>query len=393
MSLERVQEVVEALGTRLGRGVTVDDHTMRLVASGPDFNDSDPARVWAVLNKRTRPEDVDYATLRSLTGPHWVPGDPDVQLYPRMCIPVRHDGGLFGFLWIIDRDSTLSEADVADGTMAADEIGRLLRERLALQDRDSALADYLLRQMISSDPEARTHAAAEALSHGMIRDDSHVAVLLGRPSGPDVSGGFAAVVREACRRQPPFTYLIAASERSAVVLLAERRPVGEAIGELAQRIVTAAARVGEPDKWRVAVGAPTQGLGAVARAYRQASIALRMAEQLPEFGPLVCWDELGPWALLGQWPESVLYDDVQPAGLTNLLRVQGAAQLLNTLEVFLDEAGDKQATARRLGVHRTTLYARLDRIEAVSGMSMSDGRDRLLLHLATKLHRLRPTPD
>jgi PucR C-terminal helix-turn-helix domain len=36
-------------------------------------------------------------------------------------------------------------------------------------------------------------------------------------------------------------------------------------------------------------------------------------------------------------------------------------------------------------VHRTTLYHRLNRVEQVSGLSLRDGRDRLLLHLALRL--------
>jgi DNA-binding PucR family transcriptional regulator len=39
-------------------------------------------------------------------------------------------------------------------------------------------------------------------------------------------------------------------------------------------------------------------------------------------------------------------------------------------------------------VDRTTLHHRLKRVEAITGLSLDDGLDRLRLHLALKLTRL-----
>jgi len=104
----------------------------------------------------------------------------------------------------------------------------------------------------------------------------------------------------------------------------------------------------------------------------------------------VRWSELGGYMLVAQLPHEVVGNDLVPPGLYNLLRGIGAADnLLLTVETVLDCAGDKQQAARQLGIHRTTLYTRLARVEEMTGMSMADGSDRLLLHLAVKLQRLR----
>jgi hypothetical protein len=58
MSVEQIQALADGLATRLGRAVVVDDRELRLVAASADFGDADPARVWSLLNRRTRPEDV-----------------------------------------------------------------------------------------------------------------------------------------------------------------------------------------------------------------------------------------------------------------------------------------------------------------------------------------------
>ena len=63
-----------------------------------------------------------------------------------------------------------------------------------------------------------------------------------------------------------------------------------------------------------------------------------------------------------------------------------------TLEAYLDRAGDAQAAAAALFIHRTTLYHRLRRIERIAGVDLRDGDDRLLLHMALRLRGTRLTP-
>ncbi|MDX3283485.1 PucR family transcriptional regulator, partial [Streptomyces scabiei] len=63
-------------------------------------------------------------------------------------------------------------------------------------------------------------------------------------------------------------------------------------------------------------------------------------------------------------------------------------ELAHTAEVFLDHAGQAGRTAAELGIHRQTLYYRLSRVEKLTGLSLTDGEDRLLLHMALKGARL-----
>jgi DNA-binding PucR family transcriptional regulator len=61
--------------------------------------------------------------------------------------------------------------------------------------------------------------------------------------------------------------------------------------------------------------------------------------------------------------------------------------LLQTLETYLDLAGDVQRTAARLNLHRSSLYYRLDRIAGLLASDLSSGFVRLELHLALKSRR------
>ena len=399
MNPDRVQQIVDALGSRLERGVAVDDHMLNLLAVGEDFGDADPARMWTLLHRRTRPEDVDYARLRGATGPVWIEANPELGLAARLCVPVRHEGQLLGFMWLIDRDRSLTGDQIEDARSTAAALGVVLRQRLMIQDRDASFVSYLLEELLSGDLRRSAQAAADLRQHGFVDDDAHVGVLVadsGAPGDHDPTV-LAAAVQRASRSVPPGGWLSSVSGRRGTVLIARPRPVKDELLAVAERIRTQLA-VGAGSgtgSWWIAVGGGTQGLAGAATSRHQAMVTLSVARRLHATEPspvLVSWDQLGPYGVIGQLPLDVLDDDSLPVGVFALLR-SGSAHLLDTVEKFLDCAGDKQRTAHELEIHRTTLYYRLDRIEAITGMSLADGSDRLLLHLAVKLHRLAPAGD
>ena len=77
-----------------------------------------------------------------------------------------------------------------------------------------------------------------------------------------------------------------------------------------------------------------------------------------------------------------------PASFERLLSSGEAASLVATLERYLDLGGDARAAAEALHLHRSSLYARLHRIEEIAGVDLHSGEDRLELHLALRIWRL-----
>ena len=60
---------------------------------------------------------------------------------------------------------------------------------------------------------------------------------------------------------------------------------------------------------------------------------------------------------------------------------------------MLDNGGDVTASAAELHIHRTTLYYRLDRIEALTGVNLRLAAGRDDLHLALQLAAYRGRAD
>lgn len=392
MSVEQIQALADGLAARLGRAVLVDDGDLRLVAASEDFGDADPARVWSLLNRRTRPQDVRYEEIARLAGPGYVPENLAVELWQRLCVPVRCRGLLLGFVWITDRFGDLTPDQVADSSSTAAEIGVLLHARVLASGQDRARRDDLVERLLSPDAASAVSARDEAVDRGLLDGDGQAAVLLIRPAPADgelpdttPSAILLDVERFLLNRTGMRTLTACWPRRATVVITRRPSQSGEWLGESVRALHQQLSKAGS---WHVGAGGPVPGLDQLAVARRQAEIALSTTS-----GPgAACWSELSVDALLAQVPRQAWADALLPASLTRLLSDPAAAALLPTLEVFLDRACDVRSTATELRIHRATLYHRLSRIEQVSGLSLRDGRDRLLAHVALRLRHLHGPP-
>ena len=254
------------------------------------------------------------------------------------------------------------------------------------------MAWELVEQLLSQDAATQSVARDEVVDRGLLEDDGQVAVLLLRHSAADDGlpqespTAFGDDVERFFRDQSGVRTLTACWPRRAIVILTGRASQDDKwLGRSVRALFGELSKAGS---WRIGAGGPVQGLTELSVAKRQADIALSTVE---DHGA-ACWAELSADALLAQFPHQVWADALMPSGAARLLADRAAATLLPTLDTFLDCAGDVQRTAAELRVHRTTLYHRLSRVEQISGLSLRDGRDRLLLHLTLRLHHLYGAP-
>jgi PucR C-terminal helix-turn-helix domain len=391
MSIEQVQSLVDALADRLRRAVVVDDQDLRLIAMSKDFGDADPARIWSLLHRRTRPEDVSYAEIKRLADPVRIPENPALELWQRLCVPIRCQGLLLGFTWITDRYGDLTDDQIADAARTAEAMGVLLHRRMVMTRHELQVQQQLVEHLLSDDPAVRRAAREEALDRGLL-DEGQAAVIMaayrdGEGPSSAVEAAFSAAVERLRRTMARTSVLAAFWPRRATLVLAglgglADRDLAEAGDALLTGLPTRAGR------WRVGVSGTVAGLLDLGTAQRQASIACSLAAD----GAAACWPKLGADALMAQLASQAKEETMIPPGVLALLSDPAAPVLVPTLETFLDCAGDVQRAARELHVHRTTLYHRLGRVEQICGLSLRDGRDRLLLHLVLGLRRVHGLP-
>jgi hypothetical protein len=139
----------------------------------------------------------------------------------------------------------------------------------------------------------------------------------------------------------------------------------------------------DPDPADVFAGGspvPLADLAVAVDRARTTARALRAGARLPS----PTWDALGDWHLVVAAPPELTPTRVHPGAA--VLAAQKRPELLETARCVLDNGGDVTVSAEQLHIHRTTLYYRLERIEALTGVNLrlASGRDALqmALHLA-----------
>jgi PucR C-terminal helix-turn-helix domain/GGDEF-like domain len=245
---------------------------------------------------------------------------------------------------------------------------------------------YRLEELrMQSHDLSRRHAVLDGLIEGRGGDPAFLrdaATVLGLPDAGAVLCVVAPVdpSGEDPLRSPQEA--LAAHGIMSAWFLRPRDEVGlVALGSRPQQVVLDALRpcaVG-----RVGVSPVVDGLGAIDAGYRMAHTAART---LAAPG-LAVLDERLPEALLVDSPE--LQARVVRTALGGLLDLPAADRetLLTTLEELLANGGSPTHAAAALFCHRNTVIYRMRRIEAATGRSIGDPRDRLLLTLGVMATR------
>jgi len=401
---DEVQTLVEQLSAELDRSVLVDDASLRLLAYSPTLGSDDEIRRTAILTRETPRviRDLHFAQgIARATAPVRTASRPEFGLESRVCVPIRCQGTLYGYLWLIDGDQSLTDDDCLLADQAAAEIGTAMYRRQELERPRRELELRLLEDLLDGDAAAREAAAHELLSADLIVGGTPIGVLAMRPwsdnpheMGPAEKARLSLALDQFRRALPVRQSLSLVRSDHGAVLVALDSHVQRAggLGELARRLHEALEETlaAEDAPASVALGfsEPCEQLTDAHRAFAHARLALRVAAAAPEHDSPAGWSELGAYTMLARLAETPNPQELLHPGLPKLFELQSKESLVATLEAYLDNGCDTKLTAEALFLHRASLYYRLQRIEALTGTSLKSGADRLALHASLKLARL-----
>lgn len=394
-----MQQILESLAQRVGRPAVLEDRFMRLIAFSSHDRPIDDVREDSILRRHASAEVRGWLkrfALPSLRKPLRLPANPDLHMLARVCVPVLHRSKLLGHLWFVDPDGSMTDGDLDTCMQGAAELGEWLhRESVASLFSSARLADTM-HMLLSSSPMSGQAAHSLIEAGYMPESDGVVAVVLQgvprRTAAVDIEDALAQGVadfRRAVRRGQALDLI---HRDHAVILLSSAGDhdmyVDERIEALVDVTRSALLATGADAGLVVGVGSRRDALDDAYASFREARMSADAARLLPGLGDVVHWSRLGIHQIvvkLASLGEEV--PTVHP-GLGNLLDDPDALPLLETLETYLDVAGNAQLTAERLNLHRTSLYYRLQRLEQLAHTNLKSGAERLALHLSLKVARM-----
>ncbi len=394
-----LQHLLDNLGDRLGRPTTLEDRAQRLIAYSAHDGPVDEVRETSILRRHAAPEVsrwLDAVGLRHARQPVRVPGNADLHMLPRVCIPVMHKDMLLGHLWFVDADGSMTPAEIDCCVEAASDLATLLHREVSARVVSSTRVSDALQLLITDSPAAAETARGLEEDGYICAPQGIVALVVqgaseGGPDSVDIEDALGRALAGSRRALRPTEALQLVRRDHCVLLLATPsddntllRTRVASVCELARsHVADAAPHVSIV----VGVGSHRAHVAEAAGSYREARMAADAAISLPGIGELAYWGELG----INQVVVRLAVMDDPPvvhSGLHRLLTAADSLQLVETLETYLDVAGNAQLAAEQLNLHRTSLYYRLQRIEHLAGTDLKDGLQRLALHLELKVARL-----
>ena len=141
----------------------------------------------------------------------------------------------------------------------------------------------------------------------------------------------------------------------------------------------------------IGIGNLCQNIGDYRRGFAEANEALQMGQSLNRDGGVTHFNDLGVYRYLYKIARMDdlrdMYQD-QVARIANYDRRKGT-DLLDTLETYLECAGNLTKTSNRLFVHRNTLIQRLERLQSLCDIDLQERSNWLTLQVAIKVFKLR----
>jgi hypothetical protein len=309
-----------------------------------------------------------------------------------------HGGDPIGYLTFVESGESMTVADIGRVSRAAAELALALYREANAGDLPSERMAGALRELLRGRADG-AYAARQLLDEGFVQAGDRIAAVVLKPfetamrADPDVLDRAVTVALRTVGQAMPVTKALPLSLTDHGVLLlpiadGEQRALDARIAAIANAARSAATHVSANIGMIVGVGDARPSLREAAGSYREARLAARTGAALRDRSDTVYWAELGVYQVVAELVDESDPPRVVHPGLRALIGDPDMVPLLETLETYLDMAGNAQLAAEVLNLHRGSLYYRLQRVEQLAGTTLKDGVARLSLHMELKIARL-----
>lgn len=397
-NFERLEDVADRISEVLQCPITIEDVNHRLLAYSTHDDCTDPARISTIIGRRV-PEKVINSLWKDGTIPQLLKTDEpirvqhidEVGLGNRVAISIWKNNEVLGFIWALEIEKQLSDADL------------LLLEKAA-----QAVKNKLLNlQVRKTKKEERNQEFFWKLLTGHITSDQEIEegfqqLSLSFPS-PFVVVMFKFNHEIKANTEKQLNYLLQTTQQVQVVM---------ATVDFDEFIVLLSPKSDQPLRdiklfanstihqlnerfmlhdVQASIGGILQSPQHIEKSYKEALAVLSIKKRFPvETKDLYSFSELGIYQYL-----DLLHDKRKADGLLNYSLTQlkeydahHHTNLVETLEVFLDSDSNVHLAAKALNVHVNTLSYRLKRIAQIAELDMKNPNQKMSIYLDLKLDRM-----
>jgi purine catabolism regulator len=392
---ERLDSLADRLAHILNRSVSIEDPSLAVLASA-SLEVVDELRRKSIETGRTPPEAVAHFQKiglfeRMKRDPKPCRVDPVPELgmrFERIVTPILISSHLFGFIWIIAEGGNLADLDYLAIERAANIAGLIISRDQAIDDASQRAKSSLFESLMDPYNTNNGTSLTELLRNFGLQGNYQIIVVDEIPFNPTsnlrLASRFVEDRLQSHRVQAPVIEWC----HHIVILLASNSPLR--CKEVADDLIDS----GKDYGFRLIAGisAPSAEPVEARKCYQEALNALQVGTALSREGGVWEYSLLGFWNYLHGLSKEVRSKDqyYQIVKKIDQYDRETGADLLTTLEIYLDNSQNITRAARQLYIHRNTLCQRLERIHSLWYLDIDDCHTSLSIHLAIKNWRLNP---
>jgi len=255
-------------------------------------------------------------------------------------------------------------------------------ERLE-SDRDSTFQSTVLAELLAAGPELPAQILAQAVAAGWHLEGWHTGVHFRVSDSTDLEGhrAYTSDIGRTLAAHGLVGPLVERGDGWSFWMTEARETGPDGVRELLARLDRVLSQMTEI-RLVAGVGSPRLGARGLAETLTEARELGRFAGTTRGRQRIEHADEMGIRRLLA----AAASQDVRARSrrlLAPLLAPENA-DLVRTLEAYLDLESSASSASARLGVHRNTVVKRLARIEDLLGVNLADPEVRLAMHIACR---------
>jgi PucR family transcriptional regulator, purine catabolism regulatory protein len=365
-----LEDLTHELSRRLGREVHLLDQAAHALEDMTALDEDETPLVAQALGRQRATVRVPLPSGRTFVGA-LVPMGDALQTWIGVVLP----GGL-----LAEEHAVAAALEVS-----APAVGHRLALRRLADERDARHRAALLGEILEAEGTLTRSHRRRALEAGWWLDGWHVGIRLRPRQSIDTVARRDEVIA-ALQAEEVSVNVVEQTEGWTAWTTLHHEPTAAEIQRLATRVRTAQRRLARTLECIVGVGRVHPGPVGLTRSIAEAQDAAELATDRSSSGNFVHVDRLGLAQLLLAWTNT---DTFLPAARALLEPLHGQpGHLLETLRTYLDAESSIVDTAAVLGVHRNTVGARVNRIQQLLAVDLTDPETRLALHLACRTQRL-----
>jgi PucR family transcriptional regulator, purine catabolism regulatory protein len=386
------------LATILERSITIEDPSFQVLANA-QHGRIDEARRRSINHGRTTPEVADrllqariYDQLLAQMRPVRVPPMPDLEMeMERIVAPIIVDREIFGYMWIIAGERPLTDLDELAIGHGATVAALILFKEQAVREAAESLRGNFFEQLLRGAPWSAAFSEQARQLHFRLGLPHQLLFVHGKAQAGGTARPLLQAVEEWFHARSAQPLLVWHEEGLVIVIESESLAKGQDVAAALVKKLSHPVRrllVGVGNLFNLAAGQP-HGIQA---GYEQAQEAVHIGLALGRHEGVIAFQELGLLHWLYRLPSEARAGNVYLEHVHKLAAydVEKKADLLKTLEVYLENGGGLIESAQLLYIHRNTLLHRISRIESLCGVDLRDPVQRLNLYTAVKSYRLFP---